>query len=67
MTNYKRCTRPKPVTIVVRIEKEQCDFLARQSRALGCSMSDYVRKVIRSYMCMERGNENKTPDFDNQL
>ena len=66
MSYSHRLSKPKPVTIVVRIEKEQCDFLARKSRSLGVSMSEYVRKVLKSYMT-RLSDENKAHDIDGRL
>ena len=66
MSYSHRVSKPKPVTLVVRVEKAQCDFLARQAEKLGVSMSEYVRKVIRAYMA-RYDDENETHDFDGRL
>ncbi len=66
MSYSHRVSKTKPVTIVVRIEKSQCDFLVRRAHAAGVSLSEYVRKVFRSYMVGVE-YENKAHDIDGRL
>ena len=66
MSYSHRVSKSKPVTIVVRIEKSHCDFLVRRAEAAGVSLSEYVRKVFRSYMS-RCACENKENDFDGRL
>ena len=51
-----KMSKSKPVFIALRVEKDQADFIFRHAQKMGVSMSEYLRKVIRSFMV--HNNEN---------